>query len=78
MDVAADTWNAKEKVAVEGRVKWNSQFSARREGAYELLTSNRLPTRSGTFPVSQTDPAYAYNPNPGSIISAPVSCEADL
>ena len=67
VDETAATWNAKTKVAVQGSVSWKSVFKVTHVGANQVLTGNGLPKRSGTFPVAQSDPAYAYNPNPGAI-----------
>ena len=67
VDTTAGSWNAKNKVAVEGNVSHAATFKATHTGASEVITGNGLPARSGTFPVAQSDPAFAYNPNPGSI-----------
>src|SRR5262249_17910765 len=67
VDTSAATWDAKTKVAVEGNVAHTATFKATHTGSNEVITGNGLPARSGTFPVAQSDPAYAYNPNPGSI-----------
>ena len=67
VNTTAGTWNAKTKVAVEGNVAWKATFKATHTGTNEVITGNGLPARSGTFPVAQSDPAFAYNPNPGSI-----------
>ena len=67
VDTSAATWDAKTKVAVEGNVVRKATFKATHTGANEVITGNGLPARSGTFPVAQSDPAFAYNPNPGSI-----------
>lgn len=67
VDTAAGTWNATTKAAVEGDVTWSSSFSATQVGDREVLKGNGLPPVSGTFPVAASDPADAYNPDPGSI-----------
>ena len=67
VDETAATWNAKTKVAVQGSVSWKSVFKVTHVGTNQVFTGNGLPKRSGTFPVAQSDPAYAYNPNPGAI-----------
>jgi YHYH protein len=69
VNTAAGTWNAKNKVAVEGNVTRTATFKATHTGTNLVVTGNGLPARSGTFPVAQSDPAFAYNPNPGSITS---------
>jgi hypothetical protein len=55
------------KVAVSGDAHWHSSFKAVHEGNHEVLTGNGLPPESGTFPVSRSDPAYAYNPDMSTI-----------
>jgi hypothetical protein len=67
VNTKAGTWSMTSKVAVEGDVKWHSQFKATHEGSEEVLQGNGLPARSGVFPVSPSDPAYAYNPDPTAI-----------
>jgi YHYH protein len=64
---SAGTWDATAKVAAGGDVTWKRSFTAVHRGKSEVLTGNGLPARSGTFPVGTSDPAYAYNPNPGSV-----------
>jgi hypothetical protein len=67
VNTSAGTWNATTKVAAQGSVSWNSTFHAAHVGRNEVLTGNGLPSRSGVFPVATSDPAHAYNPDPGSI-----------
>jgi hypothetical protein len=67
VDTTAGTWNAKQKVAVQGVVTRKSTLTATHSGSNEVLSGNGLPARSGTFPVAKSDPAFAYNPDPGSI-----------
>ena len=67
VNTTAATWDAKTKVAVEGNVVRKAVFKVTHTGANEVITGNGLPARSGTFPVAQSDPAVAYNPDPGSI-----------
>jgi hypothetical protein len=69
VNTTAKTWSLTGKVAAEGNVHWHKQFTASQHGSEEVLVGNGLPARSGTFPVARTDPAYAYNPDPGSITS---------
>jgi hypothetical protein len=67
VDNSAHTWDATRKRAVRGDVRWHSSFTARHVGSKEVLSDNGLPPRSGTFPVSRSDPAYAYNPDPTAV-----------
>lgn len=67
VDTSNHTWDATTKRAVEGDVRWQWSFTAKHVGSQEVLSGNGLPPRSGKFPVSRSDPAYAYNPDPTSI-----------
>ena len=50
---------------MQGVVIRKASFTATHSGANQVLTGNGLPARSGTFPVAQSDPAFAYNPDAG-------------
>ncbi len=64
------TYDLTKKVAVEGKVKWDSKFSEKVSGADRKLSGNGLPPDpSGVFPVQAGDPAYQYDRNPNSISS---------
>ena len=67
VNTAGGAWDAKTKAAVQGTVIRKATFTATHTGSNEVLTGNGLPARSGTFPVAQSDPAFAYNPDEGSI-----------
>lgn len=67
VNTATHTWSLTKKVAVQGDVRWHKKFKASRQGAQEVLAGNGLPARSGHFPVSPSDPARAYNPDPTSV-----------
>ena len=67
VNTSGGTWNAKTKVAVAGAVTHTATFAATHSGANQVLTGNGLPALSGVFPVAQSDPAHAYNPDPSSI-----------
>jgi hypothetical protein len=67
VNTTAHTWDAKDKAAVEGNVTRTATFKTTHTGANLVITGNGLPARSGTFPVAQSDPAFAYNPDPSSI-----------
>lgn len=69
VDTEAGTWNAVEKLASGGEVLWESEFEHTTAEGTVNLQGNNLPPRSGTFPVEETDPSYAWNPNPGSIVA---------
>ena len=66
-DTSAGTYNAKTKLAVQGSVSYKSSFTVTHVGTNQVFTGNGLPKRSGTFPVSASDPSHAYNPDPSSV-----------
>jgi YHYH protein len=63
------TWNSTTKLAVQGSVAWPAAaYSVNVAGATRTISTNDLPNHNtGTFPIAVTDPAYAYDRNPGSI-----------
>ncbi|NQU36250.1 MAG: YHYH protein [Actinobacteria bacterium] len=64
------TWNLDEKLAVKGDIAWPAaDFSVSVSGGKRTIKTNALPvdTKTGKFPVSQSDPAYEYDRNPNSI-----------
>ncbi len=68
IDAEAGTWDLSEKIHVEGRVDWDSEFTQRVAGSERELSGNGLPPQStGRFPVEADDPAYEYDRNPNSI-----------
>ncbi|HLX25824.1 MAG TPA: YHYH protein [Candidatus Cybelea sp.] len=74
IDRSAGTWNELEKVAVEGSVAWRSQFANSVSGATRMLSGNGLPShKTGTFPISSSDPAYQYDQNPNAISAQSLS-----
>jgi hypothetical protein len=68
---ADGTFDLTAKIAVGGAVAWPQaalQVVVRR--SRRIVTSRDLPVgeTTGTFPVSASDPAYAYDRNPNSIV----------
>jgi hypothetical protein len=57
------------KVAVEGAVQWDGQFSMLVADGTRTITTNDVPRdhTTGVFPVAPDDPAYAYDRNPNHI-----------
>jgi hypothetical protein len=60
------------KVSVQGTNSWSqASHSVTTSGSFRILKTNDLPDPSmattGTFPISSSDPAYAYDRNPNSI-----------
>jgi hypothetical protein len=70
------TWNANAKIHVKGAVKWPSaSFKVSVSGGRRIVKTNGLPINhtTGTFPIATSDPAYAYDRNPNTIKSAPIT-----
>jgi len=63
------TFDLKQKAVVEGDVHWNGTVRFVVRGSRLLVTGNGLPqgAPTGQFPISRSDPAYAYDTNPNSI-----------
>jgi hypothetical protein len=70
LNTAAGTWNALQKIAVQGAVSWSGSFTATTSGASRIVKSNGLPLKgitTGTFPIALSDPAHQYDGNPNHI-----------
>jgi hypothetical protein len=70
--LGSTTWNALEKVAVEGAVSWSGTFTQTLGSTSRTISGNALPVKpvtTGTFPISSSDPASAYDRNPNHIAS---------
>jgi len=64
------TWNIRQKMAVQGNVKWGeARFSNTVQGDRRVLSGNDLPVSHGTgvFPIHPSDPVAAYDRNPNGI-----------
>ena len=73
---AKGTWNMSKKAAVQGSVTWPmASYSEVISGSTRKITSNGLPVNevTGVFPISSSDPAYAYDGNPNSIASSTIT-----
>lgn len=67
---SAGTWDSTAKAVVDGHVSWpQASVTIKRQGGDRIIKSNDLPTNhtTGTFPISKSDDAYQYDPNPNSI-----------
>ena len=62
-------YDINKKVAVEGNVTWEANYSESVSGGNRVITTNDLPRdhTTGVFPVQPSDPAYQYDRNPNSI-----------
>ncbi len=66
--VGTTEYSVNKKLHVRGAVKWQASFSDVVSGATRTIITNDLPNHTtGVFPISPTDPAYAYDRNPNSI-----------
>jgi hypothetical protein len=81
IDATAGTWDATQKLAVEGDVSWPMAKVDQAVGATaRTITSNGLPVGdvTGTFPIAATDPAYAYDRNPNRIAASDLTFTVPL
>jgi hypothetical protein len=61
-------YDINKKLHVQGAVIWQASFSNRISGATRAIITNDLPNHTtGVFPISPTDPSYAYDRNPNLI-----------
>jgi hypothetical protein len=70
INLKTKTWNSLTKLSVEGSVAWPAaSYSVTVAGGRRIIKTNDLPTghTTGVFPISSSDPAYAYDHNPNSI-----------
>jgi YHYH protein len=70
IDETSKTWDSNTKLHVGGAVAWPAaRFSATRSGSVRVVRSLDLPVghTTGVFPISSSDPAYAYDQNPNRI-----------
>ncbi len=81
IDTSTKTWDSLTKLAVEGSVsRPQAKYSVTVSGSNRIITGNDLPIdhTTGTFPISSTDPAYAYDRNPNSVTSQSISWQLPL
>jgi YHYH protein len=72
--IRGTTWDPAAKPAVQGAVHWPAaSFSVSVAGASRIIRTNSLPVgaATGVFPISSSDPAYAFDRNPNSIRAVP-------
>lgn len=68
--VGTTEWDINKKYAVQGSVEWEESITNTISGEHRIITTNGLPDHvTGVFPVTSSDPAYAYDRNPNSIAS---------
>jgi hypothetical protein len=68
--ISGSTWDATQKIAVQGSVRHSSVFRNTLTSSSSMLSGNGLPPHTtGVFPIASSDPAYQYDRNPNSIKS---------
>jgi YHYH protein len=67
--IHGSTFDLTEKVVVSGHVRWPGRVRFAAHGGRLVVSGNGLPvtTATGRFPISPSDPAYAYDHNPNAI-----------
>jgi hypothetical protein len=66
--IGTTQYDINKKLHVQGNVMWQATFSNKLNGNIRTIISNDLPDhKTGVFPVSPTDPSYAYDRNPNLI-----------
>lgn len=76
IDETAGTWDATEKLSVQGEVSWPmAEYFESSNGTTRTIAGNGLPVDevTGTFPIAADDPAYSYDRNPNSIAASDIS-----
>jgi hypothetical protein len=76
INTAAKTWDSLTKIHVQGAVSWPSaSYSETVSGEGRIIKTNDLPTGhdTGTFPVTNRDPASEYDRNPNSITAQTIT-----
>jgi hypothetical protein len=76
VNAAGGTYDFTKKPVFQGNVYWpNAQVSFTVNGDMRAIAGNGLPVGvpTGTFPVSSSDPAYAYDHNPNAISAQTIS-----
>jgi YHYH protein len=79
--IQGKTWDSITKPAVQGSVSWpNALYKVRTTKSKRIITFNDLPTdhTTGVFPISSSDPAYAYGRNPNHIAAHALSWKLAL
>ena len=74
------TFDLSQKAVVAGRVRWPGKVRFAVRGGRLVVTGDALPvsTPTGRFPISPSDPAYAYDRNPNAIERQTVSLSLPL
>ena len=80
IDEQARTYDMTKKLVVQGAVTWSGSFSITASGERRVVTGNGLPVGSptGAYPIASSDPAYAIDRNPNSIIEQNIAFSVPL
>lgn len=76
IDAASGTWDRMKKLSVRGSVSWSqARYTVSLEGGSRVIRTSSLPVGgvTGVFPISSSDPAYAYDRNPNTISAQDLS-----
>lgn len=66
--VGTTQYDINKKAHISGQVVWAPSLTTKVEAGQYIITTNDLPNHvTGVFPVSSSDPAYAYDRNPNTI-----------
>ena len=71
IDYSTKTWDSTDKLTVTGENTWPSAvYTEDVQGSDRVITTNGEPvaTVTGDFPITDEDPAFDYDRNPGSIM----------
>ena len=71
--INGSTWDMTAKLHVQGSVSHDNVHKITVANGSRTIVSNGLPSTSGTFPISSSDPAYRYDRNPNSIQKQSIS-----
>jgi hypothetical protein len=75
------TWDATQKISVQGNVSWpDASITIRASGNQRLIASNGFPDdhSTGIFPVQRSDPAFKIDRNPNPILTQAISLAVPL
>ena len=79
--IHGNSWDATEKIAVQGNVLWpDAQFTVTEAATARRVVGNGLPVQhsTGIFPILHMDPAYQIDRNPNTITAQQISLSLPL
>src|SRR5258708_1720899 len=77
IDTTNSTYDLTAKAVVQGKVNWPQHtLTVKLEGDKRIISTNDLPDHpTGIFPISRTDAAFQYDPNPNKIAAQNVTID---